>query len=186
MVRKLDCSIRLCIDYCALNERTVKDSFPLPRIDDLIYQLRDDVCITHLDLRSAYYQVRMSDDGPSDDSIVATTFQGLAPNGSYCLLERLVIRFVLCNAPATFTRLMTHVLVPFIHQFVIVYVDDIYIYSKSTEEHLDHIRRILTASRKNKLFIEMVNCLGAKRENKYLVLLLGMATFKHPFLKSQH
>ena len=63
MVRKSDGSIRVCIDYRAINERTVKDSFPLPRIDDLIDQLRDATCITHLDLRSAYNQVKMSDDG---------------------------------------------------------------------------------------------------------------------------
>jgi hypothetical protein len=153
MVRKSDGSIRVCIDYRAINERTVKDSFPLPRIDDLIDQLRDAACITHLDLRSAYNQVRMSDDGPSDDSIAATTFQGLTPNGSPCLLEMLVMGFGLCNAPATFTRLMTHVLDPFIHKFVIVYLDDICIYSKTPEEHLDHIRQVLTALRNNKLFI---------------------------------
>jgi hypothetical protein len=82
----------------------------------------------------------MSDNGPSDDSIAETTFQGLTPNGSPCLLEMLVMGFSLCNAPATFTRLMTHVLDPFIHQLVIVYLDDICIYSKSPKEHLDHIR----------------------------------------------
>jgi len=68
MVRKLNGLIRVCIDYCAINKRTVKNSFPLPRIDDLIDQLKDVTCITHLNLRSAYNQVRMSDDGPSDDS----------------------------------------------------------------------------------------------------------------------
>jgi len=77
MVRKSDGSIRFCIDHRAINDRTVKDSFPLPLIDDLIDQLRDATCITHLDLRSAYNKVKMSDDGPSDDgplddSIVAT------------------------------------------------------------------------------------------------------------------
>jgi hypothetical protein len=85
-VRKSDGSIRVCIDYRAINERTVKDSFPLPRIDDLIDQLKDATCITHLDLRSTYNQVRMSDDGPFDDSIAATTFQSLTPtNGFPCL-----------------------------------------------------------------------------------------------------
>ena len=73
MVRKADGSIRVCIDYLAINERTIKDPFPLPRIDDLIDQLRDATCITHLDLRLAYNHVRMSDDGPLDDSIAATT-----------------------------------------------------------------------------------------------------------------
>ena len=105
----------------------------------------------------------MSDDGPSDDSIVATTFQGHTPNGSPRLLEMIVIGFGLCNAPATFKRLMTHVLDPFIHQFAIVYLDDICIYSKSPEEHLDHIRQVLMALRKNKLFInKMATCFWAK------------------------
>jgi hypothetical protein len=132
MVRRSDGSIRVCIDYCAINERPVKDSFPLPRIDDLIDKLREVNCITHLDLRSVYNQVIISDDGPTDDSIAATQFQGLTPNGAPCLLEMSVMGFGLCNAPATFTRLMTHVLDTFIHLFVIVYLDDMCIYSKST------------------------------------------------------
>ncbi len=157
MVRKLDGSIRVCIDYRAINERTVKDSLPLPRIDDLIDQLRDATGITYLDLRSAYNQVSMLDDGPLDDSIAATTFQGLTPNRVLpCLLEMLVMGFGLCNALATFTRLMTHVIDPFIHPIVIVYLDGICIYSKSPEEHLDHLRQILTTLRNNILFIKMV------------------------------
>jgi hypothetical protein len=131
MVRKSDGSIRDCIDYRAINERTVKKSFPLPRIDDYIDILREANCITHLDLTSAYNQVRMSDDGSTDDSIATTTFQELTPSGAPCLLEMLVMRFGLCNAPPTFTRLMTHVLDPFIHLFVVVYLDDMYVYSKN-------------------------------------------------------
>jgi len=81
-----------------INERTVKGSFPLLRIDDLIDKVREANCITHLDLRSAYNQVKMYDDGPTDDSIVATTFQGLTPIGAPCLLKTLVMGFGLCNA----------------------------------------------------------------------------------------
>ena len=155
--------------YRASNERTVKDSFPLPRIDDLIDQLKDATNIKHLDLRSAYNQVRMTvDDGPSDDSIVATTFQGLTPNGSSCLLEMRVMTFGLCNSLATFTHLMTRVLDMCIHRFVIVYMDVICIYSKSPEYHLDHIQQVLMALRKNKLFIKMVKYFWAKRETEYL------------------
>ena len=103
MVRKLDNSIRVCVHYTTLNECTVKYSFPLPRIDDLLDRLRNAKCMTHLDLRSAYNQVRMADDDPQDDSIAATTFQGLTPNGASCLQEMLDMGFGLCNAPATFS-----------------------------------------------------------------------------------
>ena len=105
MVRKPDGYIRVCVDYKALNECTVKDSFPLPRINDLLDKLRSAKCMAHLDLRSAYNQVRMSDDGPQDDYIVATSFQGFTLNGASCLLEMLVMGFGLCNAPATFLDL---------------------------------------------------------------------------------
>ncbi len=84
-------------------------------------------------MRSAYNKIRMFDDGPTDDSIAATTFQRLAPKCAPCLLEMPVMGFGLCKAPATFTRLMPHVLDPCIHLFVIVYLDYICIYSKSTE-----------------------------------------------------
>ena len=79
----------------------------------------------------------------------------------------------LCNALALFTRLMTHVLVSFIHLFVIVYLEDLCIYSKSTEEHLDHLRKVLTPLRENKLCIKMVKCFWAKRETEYLGFIVG-------------
>jgi hypothetical protein len=91
----------------------------------------------------------------------------------------------LCNAPANFTRLMTYVLDPFIHQFVIVYLDDICIYSKSLEEDLDHIRQVLTILRKNKLFIKWLNVSGLNGKPNTLALLLGIVTSEHPLRKSQ-
>ena len=94
----------------------------------------------------------------TDDSIAATTFQGLTPIGAPCLLEMLMMGFGLCNAPTNFTRLMTRVLDPLIHLFVIVYLDDMCIYSKSAEEHLDHLRKVLTSLLENKMFIKMVKC----------------------------
>ena len=81
--------------------------------------------------------------------------------------------FGLCNAPYTFTRLMTHVLDPFIHLFVIVYLDDICSYSKSAEEHLDHPRKVLTTLRENTIFIKTVKCFWAKRETEYLSFIVG-------------
>jgi hypothetical protein len=85
----------------------------------------------------------------------------------------------LCNAPPTFTRLMTHVLDPFIHLFVIVYLDVIFIYSNSPEEYLAHLRKVLKKLRENKLFIKMVKCLWAKIETEYLGFILGVAIFVH-------
>jgi hypothetical protein len=88
----------------------VKDSFPLPRIDDLPDKLRNADCITHSDLRSAYNQVPMSRDGVQDDFIDTTAFQGLTPNGPSCLLSMLVMGFDLCDALAIFSRLVNRVL----------------------------------------------------------------------------
>jgi hypothetical protein len=105
MVRKPDGSIRVCVDYRTLNESTMKVSFSLPRIDDLLDKLRSAKCMTHLDLPYAYSQVRMSDDVPHYDSIVATAFKCLTPNGASCLLERLVIGFGHCNTLAAFPNL---------------------------------------------------------------------------------
>ncbi len=98
----------------------MKDSFPLPHIDDMLDKLHNAKCITHLDLHFAYNQLRISDDGPQDDSIVATTFQGLTPNGASGFLEMSVIGFGLCNALATFSRFVNHVLEPYIKNCDIV------------------------------------------------------------------
>jgi hypothetical protein len=185
IVRKHDGPIRVCVDYRALNECTVKDSFPLPRIDDLLDKLRSAKCMTHLDLRSAYNQVRMSDDGPQDDSIAATAFQGLKPNGASCLLEMLVMGFGLCNAPATFSRLMNHVLEPYINKFVIFYLDDIYINSETHEQHIKPLWLVLQKLREHQLFIKMPKCFGAEKKPITLVLLLAMELCEHYLIKSQ-
>jgi len=115
----------------------------------------------------------MYDDRPTDDSIAATKFQGHTPSGAPCLLEILVMGFGLCNAPSTFTCLMTNVLNPFSHLFVIVYLDDICIYSKSAEGRFDYLRKVLTALQENKLFIKMVKCFWAKRETEYFGFVVG-------------
>ena len=115
LVRKPDNSMRLCIDYRGLNEFSVRDAYPLPRIDELLEQLRTAAVISHLDLQKGYYQIRMADDGPEDDSIAATAFQGCTPSGAPCLLEFLVMPFGLCNAPATFSRLMNKILEPYLN-----------------------------------------------------------------------
>ena len=173
LVRKPDGSMRMCIDYRGINEFTVRDAYPLPRIDELLEQLRTAKVISHLDLQQGYNQVRMSDTGPEDESIASTAFQGVTPSGAPCLLEFLVMPFGLCNAPATFSRLMNRVLEPWLNKFVLVYLDDIAIYSESPEEHLIHLRMVLTALRKEKLHIKLSKCTWGKRESEYLGVIAG-------------
>jgi len=173
MVRKADGSIRVCVDYIALNECIMKDSFPLPRIDDLLDKLRSAKCMPHLDLRFTYIQVRMSDDGPQDDSIVATLFQGLTPNGASCLLEILVMGFGLCNSLATFSRLVNSVLEPYIYKFVIAYLDDICIYSETHEQNIEHLRLVLQKLREHQLFIKMPIFFGGRKKTEYLGVIVG-------------
>jgi len=170
LVRKPDGSMRMCIDYRGLNEYTVKDAFPIPRIDDLLDQLREAKVLTHLDLQQGYHQIRMADDGVS---IPATAFQGVSPSGAPCLLEFVVMSFGLCNAPATFTKLMTHILDPYINKFVLVYLDDICIYSGNLEDHLNHIESVLLLLRKHQLKIKMKKCFWAKKETEYLGVIAG-------------
>jgi hypothetical protein len=98
----------------------------------------------------------MLDDGPTDDFVATTTFQGLAPSGATCLLDMLVMGVGMCNTLATFTRLMARVLSSFIHLFLCIY-------AKSAEDYLDHLGKVLTALRENKLFIKTVKCFWAKR-----------------------
>jgi hypothetical protein len=163
----------------------MKDSFPLPRIDDLLDKLRSAKCTTYLDLRSSYNKGKMLGDDPQDDSIAATSFQGLTPNGASYLLEMLVMGFGLCNALATFSRLMNHVLEPYINKFVIVYLDDICIYSDAHEQHIERLRLVLEKLREHQFFIKMQIFLVAEKRLNILVLLLVMELCEWHQVKSQ-
>jgi hypothetical protein len=114
-VRKADGSLRLCIDYRGLNEVTRKDAYPLPRVDDTLDELKDANFYTHLDLASGFWQVRVR-----DQNIHETAFQTL--DG---LMEWVAMPFGLCNAPATFQRMMNDILRDFLHKFLPVYLDDV-------------------------------------------------------------
>ena len=157
LARKQDGSLRLCVDYRGLNEQTIKDAFPLPRIDDLLVELRDARVISHLDLMQGYHQARVA-----EDDIWKTAFQG--PNG---LCEFVVISFGLTNAPATFQRLMNHVPASVLHKFI-VYLDDIFIYSKPPEEHLVHPKTVFELLKANSLKLRLKKCTFAQTETKYL------------------
>ena len=117
----------MCVDYRGINTVTKRDATPLPRIDDLLDRLRTAEVITHLDLAAGYEQVRMR-----QPDIETTAFQGVTPSGAPCLLEYLVMPFGMCNAPATFTRLMHEVLGDLLHDCVLVYLDDIEIVYSET------------------------------------------------------
>jgi len=136
---KHDGSLRLCIDYRALNKITIKNKYPIPRIDDLFDQLGDARYFTKLDLRSGYYQVRITE-GNEPKTACVTRY------GSY---EFLVMPFGLTNASTTFCTFMNKVIAHFLDRFVVVFLDDIIIYSKTLEEHARHLWEVFRTLREN-------------------------------------
>ena len=136
-VKKKDGSMRLCIDYRELNEVTIKNRYPLCRINDLFDQLQDSCIFSKIDMRLGYYQLKIKP-GNVAKSASRTRY------GHY---EFLVMPFGLTNAPATFIDLMNRIFQPYLNQFVVVFIDDTLIYSKSKEEHENHLRIILQTLR---------------------------------------
>ena len=161
--KKHDGSLRMCIDYRALNKLTVKNKYPIPLIADLFDQLGNARWFTKLDLRSGYYQVRIAE-GDEPKTACVTRY------GSY---EFLVMPFGLTNAPATFCTLMNKVLHPFLDRFVVVYLDDIVVYSESLEEHIEHLRQVFEVLRQNELFVKREKCSFAQKEVPFLGHIIG-------------
>ncbi|KAL0543546.1 hypothetical protein IC582_018644 [Cucumis melo] len=147
-VKKKDGSMRLCIDYRELNKVTVKNRYPLPRIDDLFDQLQGATVFSKIDLRSGYHQLRIK-----DEDVPKTTFRF-----RYGHYEFIVMSFGLTNAPAVFMDLMNRVFREFLDTFVIVFIDDILIYSKTEAEHEKHLRMVLQTLRDNKLYAKFSKC----------------------------
>ena len=147
-VKKKDGSLRLCIDYRELNKVTIRNQYPLPRIDDLFDQLQGARVFLKIDLRSGYHQLKIwSEDVPK------TAFK--TRYGHY---EFLVMPFGLNNAPAVFMDLMNRIFQPYLDQFVIVFIDDILIYSGSKEDHEEHTRVVLQILRENQLYAKFSKC----------------------------
>ncbi|GJY19952.1 putative reverse transcriptase domain-containing protein [Tanacetum coccineum] len=147
-VKKKDGSMRLCIDYHELNKITIRNRYPLPRIDDLFDQLQGAKHFSKIDLRSGYHQLRVK-----EQDISKTAFR--TRYGHY---EFLVMPFGLTNAPAVFMDLMNRVFHEFLDKFVIVFIDDILVFSKSKEEHEEHLRTVLQILRQEKLYAKFSKC----------------------------
>ncbi|KAD6795677.1 hypothetical protein E3N88_06573 [Mikania micrantha] len=157
-VKKKDGTFRMCIDYRELNKLTIKNRYPLPRIDNLFDQLQGATYFSKIDLRSGYHQLRVH-----EDDVPKTAFR--TRYGHY---EFLVMSFGLTNAPAVFMDLMNRVCRPYLDKFVIVFIDDILIYSRSQHEHAQHLKLILELLAREKLYAKFSKCEFWLREVQFL------------------
>ncbi|HLO99762.1 MAG TPA: reverse transcriptase domain-containing protein [Fimbriimonas sp.] len=157
-VKKKDGSLRLCVDYRALNAITKKDRYPLPRIDESLHQIQGSTIFTKLDLRHGYNLIRIKE---GDEWKTAFRTR-------YGLYEFLVMPFGLTNAPATFQRYINDTLREFLDVFCVVYLDDILIYSKNTKEHQEQVRKVLEKLQEAGLFVNPGKCEFSVSRTSYL------------------
>nr|AAN16328.1 putative polyprotein [Oryza sativa Japonica Group]AAP52669.1 retrotransposon protein, putative, Ty3-gypsy subclass [Oryza sativa Japonica Group] len=157
-VEKKDHTQRMCVDYRALNDVTIKNKYPLPRIDDLFDQLKGATVFSKIDLRSGYHQLRIK-----EEDIPKTAF-----TTRYGLFECIVMSFGLTNAPAFFMNLMNKVFMEYLDKFVVVFIDDILIYSRTKEEHEEHLRLALEKLREHQLYAKFSKCEFWLSEVKFL------------------
>jgi hypothetical protein len=147
-VEKKDRTQRMCVDYLSLNEVTIKNKYPLPRIEDLFDQMKGASIFSKIDLRSGYHQLKIR-----ESDIPKTAF-----HTRYRLYEYTVMSFGLTNAPAYFMYLMNKVFMKYLDKFIVVFIDDILIFSKMVEEHEDHLRLVLGKLRSNQLYAKFSKC----------------------------
>jgi hypothetical protein len=147
-VKNKNGTLRPCIDFRQLNKYTIKNKYPLPRIDDLFDQVRGAKLFSKIDLRVGYHQVRIK-----EEDIHKTTFRT-----RYRHYEFVVVPFALTNAPSVFMCLMNGIFKNYLYKFVIVFLDDILIYSKAEEEHEHHLRLVLQVLREHQLYANLSKC----------------------------
>src|SRR3989440_2193439 len=163
IIDKKDGSKRFCIDFRKVNDITKTDAHPLPRIDDLLEQFRTARYFSSMDLASGYWQVEMEEEDKKKTAF--TCHLGL--------YEFNVMPFGLKNAPPTFQRLMNHILKDYLYEFAVVYIDDILIYSKDFEEHMEHIRKVFDKLREAELMIKLKKCKFCEGNIEYLGHIVG-------------
>ncbi|XP_031502673.1 uncharacterized protein LOC116265858 [Nymphaea colorata] len=168
LVRKKVGNWRFCVDYHALNALTVKNRYPLPIMEDLLDELRGAALFSELDLRAGYHQIQIA---PQD--VPKTAF--LTPDGHY---EFRVMSFGLTNAPATFQSLMNDIFWPYLHRFVLVFFDDILVFSADEEVHLKHLRVVLSTLRQHSLHAKLSKCSFGMSEATYLGHVIGNGSVK--------
>ena len=147
-VKKKDGTLRMCIDYQQINKVTVKNKYLLLRIEDLFDPLKGASVFSKIDLRSGYYQLRVKD----------ANVMKIAFRTRYGHYEFLVMTFGLTNAPAAFMDLMNRVFHPYLDQFVVVFIDDILVYSNDAQEHEQHLKIVLYILREKQLFAKLSKC----------------------------
>ena len=162
-VQKKDGTLRMCLDYRALNKITVQNKYPLPRIDDLIDKMAGAKCFSSLDLASGYHQIRIA-----EEDVPKTAFS--TPFGHY---QFKVLAFGLTNAPATFQYAMNELFAGQLGRYVCVYLDDILIFSKNAAEHEEHLNEVLDILEKNKFFAKLSKCDLNRSELLYLGHIVG-------------
>ena len=148
LVEKKDKSLRMVVDYRALNEVTIKNKYRLPMINDLFDQLQGAKVFSKIDLRSGYHQLKIR-----EKDIPKTVF-----TTRYGLYEYTVMSFGLTNAPAYFMSMMNKVFMEYLDKFVVVFIDDIMVYSKNEEEHEEHLRLVLEKLREHQLYAKFSKC----------------------------